>query len=433
MTLRTEHAKTPPIQRNPESEESHQLGQTVQCSVLKGKRILLGLSGGIAAYKAPLILRELVKLGADVRVVLTESGQRFAAESPLEVLSRHRVHADLFGRDEEFPVLHVGLAAWADLVLVAPATADFIAKMACGLADDLLSCLLLSTAAHIAVAPSMEEHMLDHPATQANLGVLRERGCLVIEPDAGELASGAEGRGRLPEPGAIVEQVARMLAGEQDLVGVKLLVTAGPTVEDIDPVRYIGNRSSGKMGYALARRALARGARVWLVSGPTQLTPPPGAELRWVRSTREMQQEAEAVFGEMDAAVMAAAPSDFRAREVAAEKIKTGHGGLTLELVENPDIAAGLGARKRVGQVLVVFALESEAGLERAREKLARKQGDMVVLNNLREEGAGFEVDTNVVTLIDVRGEAEKLPKMSKDEVADRILDWVGARCRKDT
>jgi len=400
---------------------------------LDGKKILLGVTGGIAAYKAPLILRELVKLGADVRVVMTECAQKFAAPSPLEVLSRHPVHTDMFARDAEFPVLHIGLAGWADLVLIAPATANFAAKMAGGLADDLLSALLLSTRARLVVAPSMEEHMLDHPATQENLRKLRERGAVLLEPGAGELASGASGRGRLPEPEEIVEAVVSLLVGDRDLQGLTLMVTAGPTVEDVDPVRYIGNRSSGKMGYALARRGVERGAKVCLISGPTHLQPPDGAEVRWVRSTLEMQREAEELFDGVDAAIMAAAPADYRAREVAAMKIKRDGGELTIQLVENPDIAAGLGARKREGQQLVVFALESENGLEHARGKLERKRGDLVVLNHVGEEGAGFEVDTNVVTLIDTKGQVEKLPRMSKVEVADRILDWVGARCRKDT
>ena len=395
---------------------------------LQGRRILLGISGGIAAYKAPSVMRELIRLGAEVRVVMTANAHRFVAESPLAVLSRHPVHTEMFGRDEAFPVLHVGLAAWAELVLILPATANLMAKMAYGLADDLLSCLLLSTAAKIVVAPSMEEHMLDHPATQANLHLLSQRGCRLIEPAAGELASGAIGRGRLPGEEAIVAVVVRAL-GTGDLQGLKLLVTAGPTVEDIDPVRFLSNRSSGKMGYALARRGQERGASVWLISGPTHLPPPPGVEVCRVRSALERQQQADALFAIADAALMAAAPADFRVRQPATEKIRRERQGLTLELVENPDIAAGLGAHKRAGQALVVFALESEAGLERAREKLARKQGDLVVLNNLREPGAGFEVDTNVVTLIDVQGQVEKLPLLSKTEVADRILDWVARHC----
>ncbi|MEW6753582.1 MAG: bifunctional phosphopantothenoylcysteine decarboxylase/phosphopantothenate--cysteine ligase CoaBC [Candidatus Latescibacterota bacterium] len=397
---------------------------------LEGKRILLGLSGGVAAYKAPLILRELAKLGADVRVVMTHNAHQFVTATTLEVLSRHRVHTEMFARDEEFPVLHVGLGGWPDLVLLAPATANLMAKMAHGIADDLLTSLLLSTRARIVVAPSMEEHMLDHPATQASARLLAERGCVLLEPDEGELASGASGRGRLPEPAAIVRKLVDLLVRGGDLEGLTLLVTAGPTVEDLDPVRFLSNRSSGKMGYALAQAARERGARVFLVSGPTHLPPPAGVEVRRVRATLQMQRECEALFGQVDAAIMAAAPVDFRPREPATEKIRRAADGLRLELVSTPDIAAGLGARKE-RQVLVVFALESQADPEPARDKLARKNGDLVVLNSLEDAGAGFEVDTNVVTLIDRQGNAGKLPLMSKAAVAARILDWVAQACRQ--
>jgi phosphopantothenoylcysteine decarboxylase/phosphopantothenate--cysteine ligase len=395
---------------------------------LEGKKILLGVTGGIAAYKAPLILRELHRRGAQVRVVLTQNAQKFVAASTLEVLARQRVYSDLFERDAEFPVLHVGLAGWADLVLVAPATAHFLAKAACGLADDLLSTLVLSTRAPVMVAPSMEEAMLLHPAVQDNAQRLKERGFLWIEPEWGELASGELGQGRLPEPEEIARRVEEHFAGAADLAGMKLLVTAGPTLEDIDPVRFIGNRSSGKMGYALAERARARGARVWLVAGPTQIQAPAGLEeVRGVRSAVEMQREVEALFDRVDGAILAAAVADYRAKEVAADKLKRGQGELTLELVENPDIAAGLG-RTKGKRLLVIFAMETEEGVARAREKLRRKGADLVVLNNLREEGAGFAVDTNIVTLIDAEGGQQRLPKMSKPEVADRILDWMRDR-----
>ena len=365
-----------------------------------------------------------------MRVVMTESGGKFVAAATLEVLSRHPVHSDMFARDEEFPVLHLGLAGWPDLVLVAPATANSIARMALGLADDLLAAVMLSTTAPVLVAPSMEEHMLDHAATQANIETLRRRGCAIIAPEEGELASGASGRGRLPEPEVIAERAVQELVCGRDLEGLKLLVTAGPTLEDIDPVRFIGNRSSGKMGYAVAQRARKRGAQVWLISGPTQLSVPVGVELLRVRSTLELQRQADALFAEMDGAIMAAAPADYRPREVATEKIKRSGSSLHIELVENPDVAAGLGARKREEQLLVLFALETEEGLDQAREKLARKKGDLVVLNSLRDAGAGFEVDSNVVTLIDTQGKVEKLSKMSKIEVADRILDWLGEQRR---
>ena len=389
---------------------------------LQGRKILLGVSGGIAAYKVPLIVRELVKRGAEVRLVLTESAHQFVAATTLEVLSHHPVHTDLFERNEEFPVLHVGLAEWAELVLIAPATANIVGKFAGALADDLLSTLMLSVRAPVFIAPAMEENMLLHPLVQGNLQVLSEHGFAQIEPEEGELASGAVGQGRMAEPETIVGHLVRHFVGAGDLEGLRLLVTAGPTVEDLDPVRFITNRSTGKMGFAVAQRALERGARVVLVCGPTTLSPPPGVDLRPVRSTLEMQRVAEEVFDQVDGAILAAAPADYRSRQIADQKIKRTGEALTVELVENPDIAAGLGRRKGE-RALVCFAMETEKGLERAREKLARKNCDFIVLNNLGEEGAGFAVDTNVVTLIDADGNAEKLPKMSKAEVADRILD----------
>ncbi len=391
--------------------------------MIKGKKILLAITGGIAAYKAPILLRELVKRGAEVRVVMTANAGHFVSSTTLETLSRHPVHGDLFARDPDFPVLHVGLAEWADVVLVAPATANLLAKAAHGLADDLLTTLLLSTRAPIVAAPAMEEQMLLHEAVVANSAALKARGWQWIEPAIGELASGASGAGRMAEPADIARRVESLFA-PGDLASRRILVTAGPTVEDLDPVRFISNRSSGKMGYALAQRARDRGAAVVLVAGPTQLAAPVGVERIEVRSALEMQREVERLFDGVDIAILAAAVSDYRVAEVAEHKIKRGDGVRRLELVENPDIAAELGARKG-GRTLVVFAMETEEGIVRAREKLTRKNGDLVVLNNLRDEGAGFAVDTNIVSLIDKRGEVVALPKMSKVAVADRILDWV--------
>ena len=399
---------------------------------LQGRKILLAATGGIAAYKTPLVLRELIKRGADVRVVMTEAAHQFVAPATLEVLSRHPVHADLFERCDEFPVLHVGLAEWADLVLIAPATAHLIAKLAHGLADDLLSTLMLSTRAPAMLAPAMEENMLLHPAVQANCQCLRERGLLFVESEEGELASGAVGRGRMAEPETLVQEVVRHLAASGDLEGVRLLVTAGPTVEDLDPVRFVSNRSTGKMGYAVARRASERGAEVVLVSGPTSLPVPRGVDYRPVRSALEMLAASEAVFDEVDGVVLAAAVADYRPAQVAAEKIKRSSGGLAIELVENPDIAARLG-RCKGARFSICFAMETEEGLERAKEKLQRKNGDLIALNYLRQEGAGFAVDTNVVTLIDAQGQVEQLPKLSKLEVADRLLDRLLEARRKRT
>ena len=392
---------------------------------LHQRKILLGVTGGIAAYKAPELVRQLGALGADVRVVLTRGAGEFVAEKTLEVLSRHPVYTDLFDRDGEFPVLHVGLAEWAEAILVAPATAHFLGRVAGGLADDLLTAVMMSATAPTFLAPAMEENMLASSAVAANLQTLAARGYQLIEPETGPLASGASGRGRMPEPAALAAAVAAHFSG--DLAGLKLLVSAGPTVEDIDPVRFISNRSSGKMGYAIAQRAAERGAAVQLVSGPTALVPPAGVALREVRSTLDMQRAVAALFDGVDAAILAAAPADYRVAQIAEHKIKRSGNALAIDLVENPDIAADLGARKQ-GRTLVIFAMETEKGVQRAREKLARKGGDLVVLNMLRDEGAGFGVDTNRVTFIDTAGGEEVLPLMSKLALADRILDWVRAR-----
>ena len=392
---------------------------------LHKRKILLGVTGGIAAYKAPEIVRQLTQRGAEVRVVMTRAAQEFVTAKTLEVLSRHLVYRDLFDRDREFPVLHVGLAEWAELVLVAPATAHFIGRVAGGLADDLLSTLLLSAGSPVFLAPSMEENMLLSAAVQANTEVLEARGFNLITPETGSLASGATGRGRMPEPDTLVDSLGAYFSG--DLDGMKLLVSAGPTIEELDPVRFISNHSSGKMGYAIAQQAAERGAEVDLVSGPTVLPVPAGVELHAVHSTLEMQRVMEELFDKADAAILAAAPSDYRAFAVAEQKIKRSGERLSIELIENPDIAAGLGRRKE-GRVLVVFALETEKGLEQAREKLVRKGGDLIVLNMLSDEGAGFAFDTNRVTFIDADGDEQALPLLSKVAVADRILDWVQGR-----
>ena len=393
--------------------------------MLSQRRIILVVSGGIAAYKAPVLVRELIKSGAEVRVVLTAKAERFVAPSALEVLSRHPVYGDLFHRDSEFPVLHVGLAEWADLILIAPATAHILGRAAQGLADDLATTLLLCARVPIVAAPAMEENMLLHEAVQSNAETLHARGWHWIEPEVGELASGASGAGRMVEPQDIAARLDALL-NVGDLVHLRMLVTAGPTFEDIDPVRFIGNRSTGKMGFALAQRARARGAQVALVAGPTHLPTPTGVERINVRSAAEMQRTVGGRFAEVDVAILAAAVADYRVAHVADEKIRRGDGGRSIQLVENPDIAAELGACKD-GQTLVLFAMETDGGIERAREKLARKGGDLIALNNLRDEGAGFAVDTNVLTLIDRMGKEVQLPKMSKLDASDQILDWVRA------
>ena len=407
-------------------QQSHSPGS------LQGRSVLLGVSGGIAAYKTPILVRGLIAEGADVRVVLTRAAGQFVAGRTLETLSRHPVYTGVFDATDEFPVLHIGLAEWADLVVVAPATAHLIGKVAAGLGDDLLTTLLLASSGSTLMAPSMEEGMWLNPVVQRNCRTLAGGGYLLIDPEEGELASGGEGTGRMPEPQEMVRRVVGHFAQDLavgpnvsgDLEGMHLLVTAGPTVEDLDPVRFISNRSTGKMGYAVAQRARERGAEVSLVTGPTTLPTPPGVRLQAVRSTLQMKAAVDGLFDQVDAVILAAAVADYRAAQVAEEKVRRGSGSRAVELVENPDIAADLGARRQ-NQVLVAFAMETEDGEARAREKLRKKKCDLIVLNNLRDEGAGFGVDTNVVTMIDADGGVEALEKMPKLAVADRILDRV--------
>ncbi len=403
---------------------------------LQGRRILLGVTGGIAAYKAPLVVRLLQEEGADIRVVRTGNAAQFVTDTTLSVLSGHPVHADMFAPTDEFPVLHIGLAQWSELFLVAPATANFIGKLAAGIADDLPTTICLAAAAPLMLAAAMEETMLGSERVQANIDLLRAGGAGWVEPETGHLASGASGKGRMAPPERIVEAVVGRLAGQltgtPDLVGRHIVVTAGPTVEDLDPVRFIGNRSSGKMGYAIASRASARGASVHLVTGPTDLPTPADMLVTQVRSALEMHAVTTAAFQEADAAIMAAAPSDYRARSVSAKKLKRGVDAMSVDLVENPDIAADLGADK--GQrVVVAFAMETEDGPARARAERAEKNADLIVLNNLTDPGAGFGTDTNLVTLIDDADAETQLPLMSKLAVADRILDAVKERLPPET
>jgi phosphopantothenoylcysteine decarboxylase/phosphopantothenate--cysteine ligase len=389
---------------------------------LEEKKILVGISGGIAAYKTQVLIRILTAAGANVRVVMTPAAEQFVTRTTLEALSGQRAYVDIFEPSDEFPVLHVGLADWVDLLLIAPATAHTIAKLAHGQADDLLAAVALSSRAPLFLAPAMEQNMLEHPAVVENLETLRKRGAETIDPGYGALASGKIGMGRMAEPEDIAAQVAGLWARRTDLKGCKLLVTAGPTVEDIDPVRFITNRSSGKMGYAIARQAANRGAEVWLVSGPTSLAAPRGVTLRPVRSAAQMLEESEELFPEMDMAIMAAAVADFRVRELSAQKLRRKGSSLSLDLVENPDIAAQLGRRKE-RQVLVGFAMETDGDVGRARNKMTEKNCDVMILNNVLEEGAGFGVDTNIVTIVEADGETCRLPKLDKLEVANRILD----------
>ena len=395
---------------------------------LEGRRILLAVTGGIAAYKTPLLIRELLARGAQVRVVRTAHAEQFVTDTTLAVLSQNPVSADLFASTHEFPVLHVGLAQWADLFLVAPATANTLGKMAHGLADDLLTCIYLATQAPTMVAAAMEEHMLNHPQVMANCVRLRQDGVGWIDPETGPLASGASGKGRMASIEAIISAVEQRLAAgrnlqDDDFDGRRLLITAGPTFEDLDPVRFIGNRSSGKMGYAIATRARERGASVVMVSGPTHLQTPPGVDVVSVRSALDMLQACQDHFDGCDAAIMAAAVADYRPVSVSDTKLKREAGLDSIALVENPDISAILGTQKG-SRLLVAFAMETGQGLDQARKKLEKKNADFVVLNDLQQAGAGFAVDTNVVTFVDATSE-QTFPKMDKLDVGDRILDEV--------
>ena len=392
--------------------------------MLVGKRILLGVSGGIAAYKSVSLLRLLQKAGAEVRVVMTQAAQRFVQPLTFEALSRHRVYGDLFPESGDPEVVHVQLGKWADWVVVAPATADFIGKMAHGLADDVLTCVLLATEAPVLIAPAMESQMWEHHAVRDNVRTLRNRGCKMVAPGAGPLASGAQGIGRMAEPEEIAEVVGAMAGAAQSLVGRRVVVTAGRTEQPIDPVRFITNRSTGKMGYAIAEQARRRGAAVTLISGPTELTAPTGVSMVSIRTVAALKAATIRAYQNADALIMTAAVLDFRPEEVAESKIKKRDGGLSLRLLPNEDFLIPLGENKGE-RVVIGFALETDDALANARKKLAEKHLDLIVLNELNVEGAGFGVDTNVVTLIAPHRDAVALPLMSKREVADRILDWL--------
>ena len=391
--------------------------------MLTGRHVVMGVTGGIAAYKACEVVSRLKKLGADVDVIMTENAARLVAPLTFETLSARPVSVDTFARTASWDVRHISLAQKADLMLVAPATANLMAKLACGIADDMLTTTLLATKAPIVLAPAMNTGMWTAEATQQNLRTLLARGVRTVGPDSGRLACGDSGAGRMSEPEAIVEAVCGLLCHRRDMEGLRVLVTAGPTVERIDPVRYLTNDSSGKMGYALAEAARDRGARVTLLSGPVHIAPPQGVETVPVISTQSLYDAMLERCGEQDIIVQAAAPADYRVERPAAQKLKKRAGEpLVLTLVENPDIAKAVGKRKRPGQVLVGFAAETQDLLANAKRKLAGKNLDLIVANDVTAEGAGFGTDTNLVTLITREGETA-LPLMSKREVAGRIWD----------
>jgi phosphopantothenoylcysteine decarboxylase/phosphopantothenate--cysteine ligase len=389
----------------------------------------VGVTGGIAAYKVCYLVRELKKAGADVKVVMTEAATRFVAPLTFSALSAHEVASDLWTRNQSTSsavgTQHIDLAAWADVFVIAPASANTIAKLTYGLSDNLLTIIALASTGPIVLAPTMDADMYINPVTQQNVAKLKERGYFVVPPEEGEHASGLKGPGRLPAVELILEVIDRVLEkSHQDLKGKNILVTAGPTHEAIDPVRFIGNRSSGKMGFALANAAALRGATVTLITGPVHLETPRRVTRIDVESADNMQREVLKRARKADAVIMAAAVADYTPQAPALNKIKKESvaKSLTLALKETPDILASLGQKKSKGQVLVGFALETEDELRGAREKLKRKNLDFIVLNSLADKGAGFGTDTNVVTIIDKKGKAEKFPLMSKFDVANEIL-----------
>ena len=391
--------------------------------MLKGKKIVLGITGSIAAYKAAYLIRALVKKGAEVQVVITPAGKEFITPITLSALTSKPVISDFFSQRDGTWHSHVDLGLWADAMVIAPATASTIGKMANGVADNMLITTYLSMKAPVFVAPAMDLDMFAHPATQRNLDTLRSYGNHIIEPGEGELASHLVGKGRMEEPDNIVRILEDFFAQSDELAKKKVIITAGPTYEKIDPVRFIGNYSSGKMGYALAEECANRGAEVVLISGPVQLrTTHPGIRRIDVESAEEMYRAATSEFATADVAILCAAVADFTPEQVAEQKIKREGDGLTLHLKPTHDIAAALGRMKRDGQVLVGFALETNDEESHAQSKLRRKNLDFIVLNSLRDAGAGFRHDTNKITIIDEE-QTVAYPLKNKKDVAADIID----------
>ena len=393
---------------------------------MNGKEVIVGITGGIAAYKAAELVRLLVKDDILVKVAMTKSATKFVTPLTFEALSGERVIHDMFGQ-EGTAIDHIRWGQESDLIIIAPATANFIGKMAHGIGDDFLSTCVLAATAKTLVCPSMNTRMFENPAVQENIILLKRRGFIIMEPGQGALACGTEGPGRLPEPDEIFEQ-AKSLLSDQDLTGLKILVTAGPTTEPIDPVRFISNRSSGKMGYALARAATRRGADVILVSGPTGLIPPTGLSFRPVTTAEDMRRSVLENRPGCDIIIKAAAVSDYKPRECAVQKIKKGTESLSLALVKNPDILAELGSTVEGSpSVLVGFAAETEDLIANAEKKLKSKNLDMIVANDVSRKDAGFETDTNLVKFIYRDGHVDDSPLMTKDQVADLVLDRAKA------
>lgn len=391
--------------------------------MLENKKIVLGITGGIAAYKAAELTRALIKAGAQVRVIMTRSAAEFITPLTMQTLSKGPVYTEMFAPTDQYDMAHIALADWADAFVIAPATGNVIGKAASGIADDLLTTTLMAQNKPALICPAMNDRMLANPVVQDNIRKLKKFGYTVMESAVGELACKTSGSGRLPEIPDILDALETLLT-PKDFAGESVLITAGPTEEPLDPVRYITNASSGKMGYALAEAAHQRGAKVTLISGPTKIKPPPVEKLILVRTALEMYQAVMDAYAKATVIIKAAAVADYRPKSEALEKIKKDQGLTGIELTRNPDIVAAVGAKKKKG-ILVGFAMETEDLLANARRKLIRKNMDMIVANNLREAGAGFKTDTNIITMIDRNGKTIALDKMTKKDAAHRILDHI--------
>lgn len=392
--------------------------------MLRGKHIVIGVTGGIAAYKTPDLISKLRKQGASVKVVMTKAACEFVTPLTFRTMSQNPVASDMFCDPAVWEVEHIALAKWADLLYIVPATANIIAKMAAGIADDMLSTVALAAKSPILIAPAMNTAMLENPVTQENITKLKGRGILFVEPDSGNLACGDAGKGKLPDTDRLLYEAVSAVGFSKDLAGKQMLITAGATQEAIDPVRYITNHSSGKMGYELAKAAYFRGAKVTLISGKTAIPAPYGVNLVEVTSAEDMYRACMEAAPNCDVIIKAAAVADYRPQTESAQKIKKG-GALSIPLAQNKDILKELGAAKKTGQILVGFCMETQNLLENAEKKLKSKNLDFICANSLTEPGAGFEGDTNALTLLFQDGEKKKLPKMSKFQAGMKILDEV--------
>jgi len=394
---------------------------------MRGKTVVLGVTGGIAAYKSAALCSKLAQAGADVRVIMTTSATQFVQPLTFQALSRHAVALDTFDERDPSVIQHIELADTADLIVIAPATANVIGKLANGIADDMITTTVLASLAPVLIAPAMNVHMYEHPAVQHNLATLKARGVQIFDPGEGQLACGYVGKGRMAEPEQLFERIMALLTDHRPLQGKRVLITAGGTIERIDPVRYLTNESSGKMGYAFAEIAKELGAEVTLISGRTMLASPAGVEVVSIESTQQMLDAVLERFNHTDIVIKAAAVADYRPASISKNKIKKNDGTLQLDLVKNPDILQQLGERK-TSQFIVGFAAETENMEQYALDKLKRKNCDLLVANNVTLPGAGFGVDTNIVTLFDEQGVIESLPIMDKRQVARHVMELVAKR-----